>query len=104
MRHSRVRPSGESANDPLMAQLELFAQPSVAVSTVPTVEEVRTRLDSVLHLLRAASKLPWSRREADRWELIFPQMTDWLPENERETARNEFAALMERLKAKPTSK
>ena len=80
-----------------MAQLELFAQPDVAVSTVPTVESVRGRLDAVLRLLRSASELPWSAKETARWKVVFPQMADWLPENERHEVREEFVRLIEAL-------
>src|ERR1017187_6760377 len=51
-------PNDESANHRPMSQLELFAQPDVAVSTVPTVDSVRARLESLLAVLRVARELP----------------------------------------------
>lgn len=80
-----------------MSQLELFAQSSVAVSAVPTAESVRARLEAVLALLRVASELPWSPREAARWKVIVPQMVDWLPPEEQEAVRMEFAVHVQRL-------
>ncbi|HEY5107182.1 MAG TPA: hypothetical protein VII73_10495 [Caulobacteraceae bacterium] len=80
-----------------MTQLELFAQPIVTVSTTPKVESVRARLEAVLAPLRSASELPWSERETARWKLIFPQMAGWLPPEERDAVRAEFASLIQRL-------
>jgi hypothetical protein len=77
-----------------MSQLELFAQPVSAVSTVPTVESVRARLEAVLAPLRSASELPWSAKETARWKLVVPQMADWLPPEERDAVRAEFEALI----------
>jgi len=91
---------GESANYRPVSQLELFEQPVVRVSTTPSVESVRARLEAVLAALRSASGLPWSEREAARWKLIFPQMAGWLPAEERNAARAEFAGLIERLEAR----
>ena len=80
-----------------MSQLELFAQPDVAVSAVPTIDSVRARLESLLATLRAASVLPWSGKETAKWKLVVPQMADWLPADEQRSVRVEFAALVERL-------
>jgi len=80
-----------------MAQLELFAQPAAAVSTVPSQAFVRDRIQSVLNLLRSAQALPWSEKEAARLRLTVPQMADWLPAEERDAVRAEFAGLLARL-------
>jgi len=80
-----------------MAQLELFAQPAAPVATAPTVESVRARLEAVLAPLRSGSEPSWSARDAARWKLVVPQMADWLPPQEREAVRAEFAALVQAL-------
>lgn len=78
-----------------MAQLELFPRIETPVSTTPSVESVRARIEFVLETLRTANTLPWTLREAARWKLVLPQMTDWLPPEERDSARREFSRLME---------
>ena len=80
-----------------MAQLELFAQPVAAVAIVPTAESVRAKLAVVLEALRSGSAAAWTAREAARWKVTFPQMADWLPADEGDAARAEFAALFETL-------
>ena len=72
-------------------------EPTVVAATVPTVDAVRARLEAVLAQLRAAAEPPWSDKEAARWKLIVPQMADWLPPEEGESVRAEFAALIQRL-------
>lgn len=79
-----------------MAQLELFAEPDVTHSSIPTVESIRVRLDRVLTPLRSASEFPWTGKEAARWKLVVPQMAEWLPTEERDAVRAEFAALIQR--------
>ena len=83
-----------------MSQLELFADTIEPVSTKPTEESIRARLDSVLGLLRSVSELPWSPRETAKWKLIIPQMADWLPEGERESVRTQFETLLARLESR----
>jgi hypothetical protein len=80
-----------------MGQLELFAQPALTVSTVPSVESVRARLEAILAPLRTASEPRWSAKETARWKLVVPQMADWLPPDERDAVRAEFARLIQRL-------
>jgi hypothetical protein len=77
-----------------MAQLELFTHVEPPVSTTPTAESVRARIDAVLETLSKATVLPWTAKEAARWKLVLPQMADWLPPEERDTARREFAKLL----------
>lgn len=83
-----------------MSQLMLFEELTAPVSTVPSVEAVRARLQSVLETLRSAPTLPWSAKEAARWKLVVPQMADWLPADEQEAVRAEFATLVHRLDAR----
>lgn len=66
---------------------------------VPDPEEVRQRLQSLLALAREAKAMPWSERDARMWQTVFPQMANWLPEDEANQLRFEFAQEIERLMA-----
>jgi hypothetical protein len=65
---------------------------------VPDVETVRRRLNLLLDKARSAKEMPWSERDARMWQIVFPNMANWLPEEEAEQLRFEFAREMERLK------
>jgi len=81
-----------------MSQLDLFPQPSQAVSTVPTVDTVRARFDQMLGRLRAAtSDLPFTDRELAYWQTVTPQMANWLPQDERDAVCTEFSLHISRL-------
>lgn len=65
--------------------------------SLPDPETVRLRLQSLLEKARSAEKMPWSDRDARMWQTVFPNMANWLPEDEAEQLRFEFAQEMERL-------
>ena len=65
---------------------------------LPDPEKVRRRLKLLLDKARSAEKLPWSERDARMWQIVFPNMANWLPEDEADQLRFEFAREMERLK------
>lgn len=65
----------------------------------PKPEVVRARLHALLARARSAQALPWPEREARMWNVVFPQMANWLPEEEADQLRFDFAREMERLKA-----
>ena len=69
-----------------------------ARSYLPDPEQVRRRMMAVLEKARAAKTMPWSERDARMWQTIFPNMANWLPEEEANQLRFEFAREMERLK------
>ena len=46
---------------------------------------------------RAAERMPWSERDARMWQIVFPNMTRWLPDAEAEQLRFEFDREMQRL-------
>ncbi|MGH6791536.1 MAG: hypothetical protein ACRECF_02205 [Methyloceanibacter sp.] len=52
---------------------------------------------ALLEKLRLAKKMPWSERDARMWRTVFPNMANWLPEEEADQLRFEFAREMERL-------
>ena len=66
---------------------------------VPDKELIRRRLHAVLATARAAATMPWPERDARMWLTVFPQMADWLPDDEADQLRFEFMQEIERLKA-----
>lgn len=83
-----------------MSQLDMFGTSAPAAAKTPTAEAVRERLMAVLDLLRAAQEMPWTAGEIRSWRLIFPQMSSWLPDEERQAIRVEFEQHMSRLIAR----
>ena len=85
-------------------QLSLFGaaeegmQPPVRQFVADT-ELVRRRLHALLAKARAAAVMPWPERDARMWQAVFPQMADWLPDDEAGQLRFEFMQEIERLKA-----
>ena len=65
---------------------------------VPDPEKVRRRLQALLEKARSAQKMPWSERDARMWQTVFPNMANWLPDDEAARLRLEFGQEMERLK------
>jgi len=80
-------------------QPELFAdeQPTPVYRADP--DRVRARLNKILAEARAAQKLPWEPATVSLYRTIFPQMTNWLPEDEAAQLRFEFEAELARLEA-----
>lgn len=66
-------------------------------SSIPDPETVRFKLKALLEKARTAEKMPWSERDARMWQTVFPNMAKWLPEDEANQLRFEFAQEMERL-------
>jgi hypothetical protein len=60
-------------------------------------DEVRTELLSVLAQARSAQSFPWDTRRTLHWRTVFPQMTNWLPEQEAAELRFEFETEIRRL-------
>ena len=84
-------------------QPDLFAEPepdlfadAPRVTYRPDPDDVR-RLTNLLHKARSAETMPWSERDARLWQTVFPNMANWLPEDEAEPLRFAFAREMERL-------
>lgn len=82
-----------------MSQLELFIQPVVAQPTTPSVESVRERLQNLLKSLRGADVMPLTPRELAYWTVVTPQMSNWLPPEEKAAVCAEFDAHLARLQA-----
>ncbi len=58
----------------------------------------RAKLTALLETARAARTMPWPERDARMWQTVFPQMANWLPDEEAEQLRFEFQQEIERLK------
>ncbi|MDE2135644.1 MAG: hypothetical protein KGJ49_13735 [Alphaproteobacteria bacterium] len=65
----------------------------------PDPDKVRSRLHKILAEARAAQKLPWEPTTVTLYRTIFPQMSNWLPEEEAAQLRFEFDAELARLEA-----
>ncbi len=79
-------------------QPELFGkQPERKYYADP--EKVRAKLHKLLAEMRAAGSMPWDDRTLRLHQTVFPQMTDWLPDEEAAQLRFAFATELERLKA-----
>lgn len=69
-------------------------QPDIA----PDPDRVRRRLNGLLDKARDAESMPWSDRDAGMWEIVFPQMARWLPDEEADQLCFAFAKELQRLK------
>ena len=90
---------GESTLAP--AQTSLFdcgqMEEEAPRSYLPDPDDIRRRLVGVLGKARRADRMPWSARDARIWQTVFPQMSNWLPEEEAKQLRLAFAQEIERL-------
>jgi hypothetical protein len=77
---------------------DLLGAPA-AVYYLPKPDVVRARLHAMLAEMRAADALPWDRKRTLLNAKIFPQMTNWLPEEEAAQLCLEFEAELARLEA-----
>jgi DNA-binding PadR family transcriptional regulator len=62
-------------------------------------DKVRAELHRLLAEVRAARSMPWDERTLVLHQTVFPQMTNWLPDDEGRQLRLEFETALERLKA-----
>jgi hypothetical protein len=62
-------------------------------------DKVREELNRILAEARAAQTIPWQARQAALYRLIFPQMSNCLPEEEGAQLRFEFETELARLQA-----
>ncbi len=79
--------------------MDLFPQASTVEAPIPSVDTVRARFETMLAVLRAATNdLPFTQRELAYWEVVTPQMANWLPPGEREAVCLEFSGHVSRLR------
>jgi len=79
-------------------QPDLFGADAVPAYR-PDLDKVRARLHKILAEVQAARSLPWEPTRLSLYRTIFPQMTQWLPEDEGAQLRFEFEEELERLEA-----
>lgn len=84
------------------AQFDLFSGQGDLLPSEPTVyradpEVVRAKLLRLLAEARAAQSMPWDRKTTRYWQTVFPQMANWLPDDEADQLRLEFRSEMQRL-------
>ncbi len=72
-----------------------MASPQKSDQPDPVV--IRKRLHDVLAKAKAAHTMPWNENDAGVWQIIFPNMANWLPEEEANQLRFEFEREMHRL-------
>jgi hypothetical protein len=63
------------------------------------LDSVRAELYKMLAEARAAERLAWEPRKVLLYRTIFPQMTNWLPDEEGAQLRFEFETEIKRLEA-----
>lgn len=68
-----------------------------AQSDEPDPAVIRLRLRALLATVRAAKTMPWNEHDARVWQIVFPNMASWLPEEEANQLRFEFMQEMRRL-------
>jgi len=80
-------------------QADLFAdQPPQPRKVMDFQAEARKRLNKLLAEAKAADKSPWSEKELQKLQILFPQMAEWLPDDEADQLCFEFSQQVERLK------
>lgn len=85
-------------------QLNMFGEgenqlQAPARAPVDHTARARAKLTAVLDAARAARTLPWSERDARMWQTVFPQMANWLPDDEARQLVLDFEREITRLKA-----
>jgi hypothetical protein len=80
-------------------QADLFGEDSPTPVYRADPDEVRQELHKLLAEARAAQSMPWDAKRATLYRTIFPQMTNWLPEEEGAQLRFEFETELARLEA-----
>ena len=84
------------------AQASLFGvaenqMPAPLQSFLPDPSVIRRRLNALLDTARAAATMPWPERDARMWQTVFPNMANWLPDDEAKQLRLAFTREIERL-------
>ena len=79
-------------------QSDLFGPPPKQ-SYAPSLATVRAEVNKVLEKARIAKEMPWTAKEVAFWKTVFPQMTNWLPEEEAAQLRSAFMEEICRLEA-----
>jgi hypothetical protein len=81
------------------SQSDLFGEDVPTPEYRADPDSVRAELYKILAEARAAQKLPWEPKTVLLYRTIFPQMTNWLPDEEGAQLRFEFETEIKRLQA-----
>jgi hypothetical protein len=81
------------------SQSELFGENTPTPEYRADPDSVRAELYKILAEARAAERLPWEPKTVVLYRTIFPQMTNWLPDEEGAQLRFEFETEIRRLEA-----
>lgn len=80
------------------AQLGLGLEDTRADPTRVDPAEVREELTAILALAQASrDTAPWDRRTHRYHQVVFPQMTNWLPADEANALRRQFSLELDRI-------
>ena len=83
-------------------QPDLFAAHDPAPQTPERMQAlVRPRLAALLAEARAADRMPWDAQKTEVHAILFHNMANWLPPEEREALRAAFRVELTRLGAEP---
>lgn len=91
----------------LDAQGSLFGDGRMAAparTSEPDPQAIRGRLGRLLETLRESESMPLSDKDVRMWHTVVPNMTRWLPDDEADAIKSEFATEMERLGASAWSR
>ena len=84
-------------SQPKQLGFDIFAEPA-RPSELPDPEEVRQELVAILAIARRAQDAcPWDARTFKYHKVVFPQMANWLPAEEAEQLRFDFAREVARI-------
>lgn len=87
----------EDSPNPEQLGFDMFVEPEVA-SEWPVPDEVREDLHAMLELARAVTaETLWDQRTYRYNKVVFPQMSRWLPDDERDQLCFEFFKELERI-------
>lgn len=86
------------------SQLNLFGEgenrlQAPAPKVIDHAAQARNRLTQILSVASSALSMPWSERDCRMWQTVFPQMANWLPDEEAKQLVFEFNRQIDRLKA-----
>lgn len=84
-------------DQPQQLGFDIFAEPE-RPSEWPDPDQVRVQLLATLdQARRAVDQCPWDERTFKYHKVVFPQMATWLPDDERDQLRFEFAQEIARI-------
>ena len=64
--------------------MELFPKSLVSRAGTQRIEDIRARFDAILGVLRPATQMPQQAKEVAGWRVVGPQVSRWLPREDRD--------------------